>query len=863
MTDADPCPGDNTLAALSAGEPASASLLAHLAVCADCQEAVAASFRESADEAPRYELGEILGVGGMAVVARATDAVLQRSVALKILWGASEDDAEALLGEARMLARISHPNIVTIHDAGVLPRLDVPFISMELIEGPTLRTWLQEAHGWRDVLARFTAAAQGLASAHEHGVVHADFKPANVLLADGGRRVLVSDFGLATSLESDSEDRSAEPRGGTPRYVAPEQRRGPPGPAADQYAFGVSLHEALWGRHPHLEGPCPAAGSPHVPRRLRRIVARCIEADPARRHPSMADVVEALRSVTRSRRGPVAVVAAAVGGSVVAFVVRGADPCADATQEHTRSWSQTTRPALAEAMGQEGWERVSQPTDRWVQQWLERSEASCRAQEPPAVRACLRQQWSILGFLAERAEAGSEGVPLALSQLPPVEQCERSVESPAGSAEIAAEQIQACADPVAHGRTLVALGDSAEAIRLLDDAIETCAGSGLDALAARAYHSRAVARWNLHEVDDAFDDLSAASELAVRSGQFDVSAEALALSAQYVALHRNDFEVARQRLGMARAHAQRVDRPDVGLTLDRQEAWILFAEGRDADAAALIQGVMRREGLSKWQRATYASDLGTFLTRTDDLEGALAALEEASELGSELFGPEHPTVAGTMFNQAVLLMRIQRWGEAVDLYERAESIYAEAVGPRSRIVLYTMINRADALADAGRIDEADAALRVPREALTHELADDPDLANTVRLLSAHVVLERGEFAQARELLHDLLARWAQPGPSTASTASLHRGLGFAELGLGNDAASVRWFERSLEAADEHDPWSLGQTHFGHAQALRAGGPCTPEVRAAADRAIEVWTSHGTGPAKWKAAQVRAWLESCP
>lgn len=76
-----------------------------------------------------------------------------------------------------------------------------------------------------------------------------------------------------------------------------------------------------------------------------------------------------------------------------------------------------------------------------------------------------------------------------------------------------------------------------------------------------------------------------------------------------------------------------------------------------------------------------------------------------------------------------------------------------------------------------------------------------------------------------------------------------------ELGLGNYALAQRWFERSLEAADEHDPWSLGQTTFGHAKALWAGGACTPKVRAVADRAIEVWTSHGTEPAKSKAAQV--------
>lgn len=861
MNRTDGCPGDNTLAALGDGQPASAALLAHLAACVDCQEAVAASLRDSADDAPRYAIERVLGVGGMAVVARATDAVLQRPVALKILWGARGRDVEVLLREARLLARVSHPNIVTIHDAGVLPRLDVPFISMALVEGPSLRDWLTESHDWRDVVAVFAAAGDGLASAHEHGVVHADFKPANVLLADNGRRVLVSDFGLARNVDPDAEEPATGGWGGTPRYAAPEQRSGVPDTPADQYAFGVALHEALWGEHPSLAGTCPARGCVRVPRRLRRIVARCIQPDPQRRFASMAEAVAALRSTARTRRTPIVLVAALASVTVAGLALTRRDPCADASREHADAWTQTLRPTLSEAMGTRAWDRVSSPTDRWVRQWLERAEASCRAEEPAPVQTCLLGQWSLLTVLTERAQAGSEGVALALSQLPSVEACAAPLGESETSVEVTAAQIEACARAVAEGRALVTLGENAEARSVLGRAIERCEDAGLHGLAARAYHSRGVVRWNLGEVDASFEDLATASELAVRGGQFDVSAVALALSAQYVALHRHDFAVARQQLSMARAHAQRVERPGLDITLDRQEAWVAFAEGHDAEAVALMRAVMAREGLSKWQRATYASDLGTFLTRTDDVEGALEALREALALDIELFGPDHTSVAAVMFNQAVLLMRIQRWDEAVSLFEQVEAIYRTAVGPRSRITLYTMLNRADALCDAGRIDEAEAALELPRQSLERELANDPGLANTVHLMYAHVVLERGEFARARDLLLDLTATWTNPSPATAT--SLHRDLGFAELGLGNDAQARKWFARTLDDVDELDPWSRGATYFGQARALRGEGPCTDAARSSAQDAIDVWTAHGSGPALERAAEVRAWLDACP
>ncbi|MCH9687710.1 MAG: serine/threonine protein kinase, partial [Deltaproteobacteria bacterium] len=293
---AGPCPGDNTLAAVvDGGGSANGSLLAHLSRCGQCQALVAEILRDGNEEDTRYEIERLIGIGGMGLVVRARDAVLERAVALKVLWRGSADSPgnSAVLAEARTMARFAHPNIVTVHDAGQLPRVGAPFIAMELVDGESLRQWLTRAHSWQEVVDVFVDAAKGLEAAHAVGIVHADFKPANVLLADDGARTRVTDFGLAHHIAGQSDPRRAV--GGTPRYTAPEQRERSPDARSDQYAFGVALHEALWGEHPHREGPCPAVGCPSVPSRLRRVVGRCTNEDPALRSPSMTVVIDERR----------------------------------------------------------------------------------------------------------------------------------------------------------------------------------------------------------------------------------------------------------------------------------------------------------------------------------------------------------------------------------------------------------------------------------------------------------------------------------------------------------------------------------------------------------------------------------------
>jgi serine/threonine protein kinase len=208
----------------------------------------------------RFVVEGFAGDGAMGRVYVAHDPTLERNVALKmmhahVLGGAdrTEERSRRLLQEAKALAKLAHPNVVPVYEIGEIDG-DI-FVAMELVEGSDLREWLVETErSWRDVVSVFIEAAQGLAAAHAVGLVHRDFKPANVLVGKDGRARVV-DFGLARlgDLESAPEvGQSGSSRAtgvaGTPAYMAPELLAGvPASPLSDQYSLSVALHEALHG----------------------------------------------------------------------------------------------------------------------------------------------------------------------------------------------------------------------------------------------------------------------------------------------------------------------------------------------------------------------------------------------------------------------------------------------------------------------------------------------------------------------------------------------------------------------------------------------------------------------------------------
>jgi serine/threonine protein kinase len=199
----------------------------------------------------RYAIEGLLGAGGMAVVYLARDPVLGRAVALKVMRvDGDEPGASRLVREGQALARISHPNVISVYEVG-RETDGLIYIAMERIVGATLAAWLETPRAPREILRVFAAAGRGLSAAHAAGLVHRDFKPENVMVGDDGR-VCVLDFGLArASRDAGGPDHDPDGKAGTPAYMSPEQWRGErAGVASDQFSWCVALWRALTGEHP-------------------------------------------------------------------------------------------------------------------------------------------------------------------------------------------------------------------------------------------------------------------------------------------------------------------------------------------------------------------------------------------------------------------------------------------------------------------------------------------------------------------------------------------------------------------------------------------------------------------------------------
>jgi serine/threonine protein kinase len=262
--------------------------------------------------ASRYELEELVGTGGMSSVFRAHDHMLERNVALKILHDHFSDDDEYVgrfRREARAVAQLSHPHIVTVIDRGEDEGRE--YIVFEYVDGQNLKELVRSSGPMpvRRALELAIAIAEGLAFAHAQGLVHRDVKPQNVLLSDEGE-VKVTDFGIARSLEMDGGVTQTGTVLGTSTYISPEQAGGKGvTPATDVYSLGVVLWELLAGDVPfpgdnfvtvalrHINEPPPSllAVRPDVPPRLAAAVDRALAKRPEDRFPSMEAFEQELR----------------------------------------------------------------------------------------------------------------------------------------------------------------------------------------------------------------------------------------------------------------------------------------------------------------------------------------------------------------------------------------------------------------------------------------------------------------------------------------------------------------------------------------------------------------------------------------
>jgi eukaryotic-like serine/threonine-protein kinase len=830
------CPDEQDFLDLVAGRwkgDGAAEAERHLDRCARCSAMVAGfaalsvTEREGGgallapgDQVGRYVVLDRLGAGGMGQVHIARDPDLDRRVALKLVRDRKGEpggsDAQArLLREAQAMARLAHPNVVAIHDVGTLG--DRVFMAMELVEGVTLGEWLTAApREAAAILAVFVQAGRGLAAAHAAGIVHRDFKPANVLVGHDGR-VRVTDFGLARA-RRDPEvvaDLGRAPTLvglrtetgavlGTPLYMAPEQHRGDPIDArTDQFAFCVALYEALHRQRPFrgatadelaaevLAGHLvPPPASSRVPDRASRAVARGLAVDPADRHPTMDALLEQLAPAPRRGRWIAAAGLVAAGLVAAALTLgRAATPapsCDGGAAFAVRAWDAPRRAAMQTAFAASGSPRASTVLaeavallDRRAGEIARAHDASCRAthltgeqsDEVLDLRAsCLdrrREELAALTGLFGRADAAVVGRALdAIYDLPPASECDaarvvaaRVAEPPAA---VAAQVAELRRDLAAAGALGLA-GKYRESVASARRIAGAARAVGYGPLEASALLRLGKSEITMHDARAAEDALTSALYAATRAGAETTAADA-ALSLGYL----TGIEMGRQDegerwLGQGKALVERSGARG-RLAADALQLEGLFAREsrRYKEALAAFRAAQdtyrAAHGPSHPNVGLMQSAAGTMMAELGDLEGAQAAHEQALATLEAAYGEDDPDLVVPLVNLGQVVARRGDTREAIALHERAISLEEAATGADSFGLATPLMNAGGVLGDAGDMPGArryfERALRIAEKA--HGRDHPVALRALGNLAITHAA--DGDTGRAATLLEERLSR---------------------------------------------------------------------------------------------------------
>jgi serine/threonine protein kinase/tetratricopeptide (TPR) repeat protein len=747
----------------------------------------------------RYELIEELGSGGMGVVYRAYDPALDRQVALKLIRSDLPIDkgdlSVRLLREAHLMARLKHPNVVTIHDLGVDG--DQMFLAMELIEGTTLRQWLAEGeHSWREILQRFLEAARGLAAAHESGLVHRDFKPDNVLVT--GSRVLVTDFGLACTLAALPEDRTMV-RAGTPHYMAPEQFRGDPSDVrTDVFSFSAALYEALY-RQPAFAGDTyeerrlavlagrfrPAPERSAVPRWLYATLIRGLSTRADMRPDSMAALIDLLqqdqRTEHRRRRIGLGALMLVIGLSAwwVSEYRSPLSRCQRTGDELADFWSSEQKDRLHGAIehaslayGADTWRTVEGAFDRFLDHWRSSYARACEATHRDGTQsgtaldarlACLgerRQAFvQLRDLLATGESAVADHAAIAASQLESLTGCEdaQSLSAPVPIPPDVAELVHAAGLKIGEASAFQLAGKPEEAMGTAEAAVVAAERSAHAPTLANALFRRASIRVDRGLLVEAEGDLEAAIDAAER-GRAD----------------RTRASAATQLVSL------------VGQRLRR------IAEGRRW--AGHAEAILERIHAGPRETASLAMNRGLLLMAAGEMEEAERELRRALALRERIEPRDDYLIATTLGNLAVMVQNQGRYAAARELHQRAYQRLSSVLGashPKTLVLLGNIAGTSYALGNPRQAaSEYEAVLALQR---TTQGEQHPHTINT-RANLANIYLELGDAPRALAYIEPAVAA-ARDGSEPNLTA-------FVEMCSAAAYAALGQSERALTAAND-------------------------------------------------------------
>jgi tetratricopeptide (TPR) repeat protein len=784
------------------------------------------------DQIGRYLVIRQVGMGGMGAVYAAYDPELDRKIALKLVRFDPDRDGEAsrarLLREAQAMARVTHTNVVTVHDVGI--HHEQVYVAMEFIEGVTVKAWSKQPRSWQEIVDVFRQAGAGLAAAHEQGLVHRDFKPENTMIVARSGRVVVLDFGLARGEVTKPSDASPERPSqvpshgpsrvssletsasrstllsteltragdlmGTPAYMSLEQfARGHVDAASDQFGFCVSFYESLYGHRP-FRGDSPAAlmfaiskgqiapgdAGRSVPAWLRRVVVRGLAPDPTQRWPSMSALLDALAPERRRRRrnalaiaGLLVVAAGAVGlvggrGSEQA-ACSGADRHLDGVwdDERRQRTSDHVR-TLALPWFDHTWISTTTRLDEYAAEWIAVHQDACEA--------TTRHR----------------------------EQSERVMDMRMSCLAHAKVELGAVTD------RLLAL-DPAEALRvpeLLDGLPELARCSDLAALELDVEPPAPAIQAEVAEVREAIAHAGA----ALRLGKTDAADSLGALNDRvlgidYPPLHTEYLlELGRaqrfagrpgeartsldEALRLALAHQQHA------LVIDALHLLTVIA-GVDLQQppqamiyATVSQGIAGKVGLEAESIRLGERTLATALGASGQYEPALATYRAVLDVTP----PERELErANTLAGIAMLLETQARFGEAEQAYREVIEVHTAVLGDAHPDLASDYSNLGNALMMQHRYDEAESAQRRALELdLTFFAADHPAIAGSRANLGA-TLAAAGQHEAAEAEFRSVLEIIGEAHPRAPL---VHANLGTLALDQGHDVDAEREYRLALE-----------------------------------------------------------------
>jgi eukaryotic-like serine/threonine-protein kinase len=756
----------------------------------------AAPVHAQGDRIGRYVLDSVLGRGGMGVVYAARDPELDRPVAVKVLrpelWSSenAEQARTRLLREAQAMARVAHPNVVTVHDVGTAGA--ELYVAMELVDGTSLRTWLRSEPRPKPaaIIAAFVQAGRGLAQAHAAGLVHRDFKPDNVLRGKDGR-ICVTDFGLARSLSVVETDDSIDSVSvldarmtqsgslmGTPLYMAPEQLNGlDVDTRTDQFSFCVALYEALYEQHPFGGGTIaeladqvlagrirPPPPRTRVPERIRRILARGMAVKAEDRFPSIDVLLAALvRDPGRTWRRGIAATALA-GGAIAGWLAFGFKGTPDMCQGADRAWDnvfgETQRVLARKAVlatnlpyAKTVWDSVERSLGAYRRQWVEMRIDACEA-----TRVRGEQSEALLDRRMEclNRRLGDVTAVTALFIAADAQVVEKSRSLVDGLAPVAgcgdAASLEAAVDPphpgqlasvttirtaLANAKALAAAGKLKEAMEAARPTADAARAVGYRPVEAEALFRIGTMQELLGDPKSAEKTLYDALWAAEASRSDELAAEVWTSLVSLVGGRQGRVEEGERVAQRASAALERVGHPaPLEILLLESTATLRMKQANNADALAILDKALQLAkqvyGDEDARTARIDSTIATVLMNLEKFDDARARYERVKLVQTKLLGPDHPDLASTLEHEATIGVMTGQFDRALADYKQALAIAERSLGkahPQIAIILGGM-----GQAYFAQEKYAEALPYLERAATTAEQSLGPDNPTTARHL---------------------------------------------------------------------------------------------------------------------------------